>query len=200
MLLCGRMLRRLDVKQSLLRSPCPIDPSTLPRVTGGFGCANCGHTVVDVAGLTLEEVVALRQKTASGAERICAAYTVDREQRVQLRAGPGSSAVIAVAVGVLLAACETGSGEKRADPRPRASSTQTLEVHAPTSVTPPGLPASSVETKVVESAIPSAAPEARSAKAPAAPGCTPGHASKSAPKGQGHKGRASDDSQMLAGY
>lgn len=214
------MPRRLDVKQSLLRSPCPIDPSTLPRVAGGFGCANCGRTVVDVAGLTLEELVALRRRTASGAERICAAYTLDGEQRVKLRAGSGSSAVIAVAVGVLLAACETGSGEKTAGPSnlARAASSQTLQIRTAASALPPMIaaptsaaptsaalatvaaPANSIETKVAESVVPSPPPAASIAKLPAAPGCVPGQASNSAHKGQGHKAHAPNDPQMLAGY
>jgi hypothetical protein len=61
---------------------------------------------VDVASLSLEEAVEHRRRVASSDQRICSAYAVDREDRVLLREAPGSTVVVAVALGVLLAACE----------------------------------------------------------------------------------------------
>src|SRR4030095_14043081 len=101
------MRRRLDLVHRLLRDPCPVDPSAFPRTRGGFDCAKCGRVVVDVAGLTLEEAVEFRRRSRSGGERACGAYTVDREERVLVRASTNSSARVAVAVSAFLAACET---------------------------------------------------------------------------------------------
>jgi hypothetical protein len=64
---------------------------------------------VDVAALTFEEAVAHRKRVAASEPRICSAYTVDSEDRVLLRAAPSSSAVVAVALSVLLAACDSKS-------------------------------------------------------------------------------------------
>jgi hypothetical protein len=116
------MGRHLDVVPLLFRRPCPLDASELPRVDGGFGCAKCGHTVVDVATLTLDEVVEQRRRAHAGEDGICHSYLLDDEDRVLLRAAQGSSLVVAVAVSALLAACEmTVEGDPAPGPVPRAS-------------------------------------------------------------------------------
>jgi hypothetical protein len=116
------MRRHLDVVPRLFRRPCPLDSFELPRVDGGFDCARCGRTVVDVATLTIDEVVQQRRRARAGGDRVCHAYTLDDEDRVLLRAAHGPSVVVAVAVGALLAACEvTVDGEPAQDFVPRAN-------------------------------------------------------------------------------
>lgn len=147
------MGRHLDVVQRLFRRPCPLDASELPRVDGGFACAKCGHTVVDVATLTLDEVVEQRRRAHTGEDGICHSYLLDDEDRVLLNAAQGSSLVVAVAVSALLAACErTVDGDPTPNPVPTASvavSTPALAAsrkppppEVATAVSPPALVAS----------------------------------------------------------
>lgn len=190
------MPRRLDVIHGLLREPCPVDPSALPRVEGGFGCADCGRTVVDVARLTLEELTELRRRARSGTERICGAYTLDREDRVLLRATSNSSTMIAVAVSVLLAACDTGmaEGTTRAPHSETVALRSSVVTPIPT-LAPPPPPSAKAETAAPELAVPRILNEAQSAKLPA-PACIPG----SKGGGQGHAAHPPNDTRMLAGY
>ena len=185
MLCSGIVPRQLNVIQKLLEHPCPVAIAHLPRVHTGFACASCDLTVVDVAALTFDEAVELRRRARSGGERICSAYTLDREGRVRLKAAPTSTAVIAVAIGVLLAACEGGSTE--------ASATAPLAV----SVIAPQ-PAALPSVASAQPPDPAPVPPHASASSSAAPQCegSPAQGSKRASR----KRRAREDLEVLGGY
>jgi hypothetical protein len=194
------MPRRLDVIHRLLREPCPVDPSTLPRNARGFDCASCGRTVVDVAGLTFEEAVEFRQRARGGPERICGAYTVDREERVLLRASPGSSAVVAVAVSVLLAACEThaptgAEASVRVQTAPVESTANArLQGADPAPSAPVAVGSASTQ------AVTSRASPSESAQGVNEPPCRTPRTSSAARSSQHGARRNAKDLQVLAGY
>ena len=166
LLICRIVRRHLSTISRLIRAPCPVAVETLPRAPGGFSCARCGHTVVDVASLSLEEAVEHRRRVASSDQRICSAYTVDREERVLLREAPGSSVVVAVALGVLLAACEpskdvTASAvvSVSADSLEGAPSDTTTSRATPVAFMPlNGLPVAERETSAAAGAAPQRRP------------------------------------------
>lgn len=190
------MRRHLDVVHRLLREPCSIDPSTLPRVEGGLFCGGCGRTVVDVSELTLEQARDFRRRARAGSERLCGAYTVDERGRVLLRASPHSSRVIAVAIGVLLAACET-SAPSATDGKAHATapSNHSVAENAPPPVasvatTTPATSATAESLGSVSAGAASAAPAPS-----AASDCVPGKKPRTV-----KRAKATKDGQMLAGY
>ena|ERR1041385_7056240 len=155
------MRRHLDLVRPLLREPCPIDPSTLPRVDGGLACAACGRTVIDVARLTLDEAVEFRRRAHPGGERVCGAYTLDRDDRVLLKAAPNSTALVAVAIGVLLAACDGANVDGKARAHAAAPPTSATER---TAVTPPSALAAVTSTPIAPTDLPPRAAAASRAR------------------------------------
>jgi hypothetical protein len=139
--------------------------------------------VVDVARLTFDEAIEFRRRAGRGGERVCGAYTLDRDSRVLLRGAPNSSKVVAIAVSALLAACETGA-------RPSAEPVASASGHVAIATTGAGPEASAT------SGAPSAAP-AHDAKSPE-PQC----AKSDAPSARRatHKARAKNDPEVLGGY